>query len=225
MPLQTNYRNIYAQSIRNEPRELQRFTDEVNVHLGAIQSRPSGGQLLRELAEIGDRRNHKLTIHEMEPSRAGPRAQGVLSRHQLERHPNATSFSKINEIAEERYAIKTRNGPNEGSSALISWTAHQTSMGLDSDGDPTGPCASHADKVSLLAHELVHAKHMMAGTWKGNSGSPADPESPAGKEELRAVGLGKYKYSATGEPSENSVRAEHGLPKRKSYHHSGYRSD
>ncbi len=94
---------------------------------------------LRELAEIGGRQNHKLTIHEMEPSRAGPRAQGVLSRHQLERHPNATSFSEINEIAEERYAIKTRNGPNEGSSVLISWTAHQTSMGLDSGWRPHWP--------------------------------------------------------------------------------------
>ncbi|MFC3657402.1 XopG/HopH/AvrPtoH family type III secretion system effector [Xanthomonas hyacinthi] len=151
-------------------------------------------------------------------------AEPVLSRHQLEAHPGVTRFCDIRETAAQLYALKTAGGPNEGSSVVVSWSAHQTSMGLDEDGDPTGPTASHRDKVSLLAHELVHAKHMMAGTWKGCSDDPCDPDTASGKEELRAVGLGKYKYSKTGEPSENSVRAEHGLPKRVSYDASGYRS-
>ncbi|RMN41582.1 hypothetical protein ALQ64_04543, partial [Pseudomonas cannabina] len=38
---------------------------------------------------------------------------------------------------------------------------------------------------------------------------------------LRAVGLDKYRYSLTKKPSENSIRAEHGLPLRMKYmpHH------
>ncbi|UNW13621.1 type III secretion system effector protein [Xanthomonas phaseoli pv. phaseoli] len=35
------------------------------------------------------------------------------------------------------------------------------------------------------------------------------------KEELRAVGVGKYEYRKTRQPSENSIRQEHGLPVRK----------
>ncbi|PPU96340.1 hypothetical protein FZ025_14900 [Xanthomonas hyacinthi] len=63
-----------------------------------------------------------------------------------------------------------------------------------------------------------------------------DPRRPSiGREDLatvpeikfvhNTVELGKYKYSQSREPSENSVRAEHGLPKRVSYHHFGYRSE
>ncbi|AEG71857.1 XopG/HopH/AvrPtoH family type III secretion system effector [Ralstonia solanacearum] len=225
MPIETRFSGIYSQSIVNSDRDLQRFNAEVNVHLDLINSRRTGNQLLNELSEISNRRRHKITIHEMQSSAAGPIAEPVLSRHQLEAHPGLNRFSDIRETAGRQYALKTENGPNEGSSVVVSWTAHQTSMGLDEDGDPTGPTSSNRDKVSLLAHELVHAKHMMAGTWKGSYDDERDPDTAAGKEELRAVGLGKYKYSKSGEPSENSIRAEHGLPKRASYHYSGYRSE
>ncbi len=61
---------------------------------------------------------------------------------------------------------------------------------------------------------------MVAGTWKGGEGEKGDerdPTTPAGKEELRAIGLGKYAYSETGEPSENSIREENGLALRRKY--------
>lgn len=96
---------------------------------------------------------------------------------------------------------------------------------LDSDGDVIGHEESTTDMVSTLSHELVHARHIMAGTWKGSYDNPDDASTNAGKEELRAVGLGKYKYNKTHEPSENSIRAEHGLPKRRSYAWNSYHSD
>ncbi|GKS97691.1 XopG/HopH/AvrPtoH family type III secretion system effector [Acidovorax sp. SUPP2825] len=225
MPIETNYRGVYSQSINDSNRDSQRFNAEVNLHLDTLGSGSTGNQLLNDLVSLSNQRRHKVTIHEMKASPSGPSAEPVLSRHQREQHPTLNSFRDIRETAGRRYALKTQQGPNEGSSVVVTWTAHQTSMGLDEDGDPTGPTSSNRDKVSLLAHELVHAKHMMAGTWKGSYDDSRDPETASGKEELRAVGIGKYKYSETGQPSENSVRAEHGLPKRSSYHYSGYRSD
>jgi hypothetical protein len=44
-------------------------------------------------------------------------------------------------------------------------------------------------------------------------GDRHDPTTKAGKEESRAVGLGKYE----GRPSENSIRAEHGRQLRTQY--------
>ncbi|UXN02209.1 type III secretion system effector protein (plasmid) [Xanthomonas hortorum pv. pelargonii] len=56
----------------------------------------------------------------------------------------------------------------------------------------------------------------MAGTSKAYKGGDRyDETSEAGKEELRAVGVGKYEYRKTRQPSENSIRQEHGLPIRK----------
>lgn len=65
----------------------------------------------------------------------------------------------------------------------------------------------------------------MPNTWwpapgkggEGEKGDERDPTTPAGKEELRAIGLGKYAYSETGEPSENSIREENGLALRRKY--------
>ncbi|WP_216597530.1 M91 family zinc metallopeptidase, partial [Pseudomonas coronafaciens] len=78
--------------------------------------------------------------------------------------------------------------------------------------------------VSLdhYTHELIHAKHHLAGTLKYGgevTRSASSASTPSGKEELRAVGLGKYANS--GEPSENSIRQEHGLPLRRTYARSG----
>ncbi|CTP84532.1 hypothetical protein A6R71_13730 [Xanthomonas translucens pv. arrhenatheri] len=217
MPIQTKYQGIYSQPLNDTKREQERFKEEVNVHLDYLGSRPSGNQLLDELTALSNRQRHKLTICEATPSRNGPVAEPVLSFDQLQRHPEVRGYSQIREVAGTRYALKKEDGPNEGSSVVVSWSAYQTSMGLDRNGYPTGPTRSNNDKVSLLAHELVHAKHMMAGTWKGSYDDPNDASTASGQEELRAVGLGRYEYSLTGKPSENSVRAEHGLPMRTRY--------
>ncbi|CAD1795274.1 type III secretion system effector protein [Xanthomonas arboricola] len=226
MPIQTNYSGIYSQSMSNTPRDQDRFNAEVNVHLDHLNSRPIGNQLLDKLQQLSGKRRHKVTIHEIAPPE-NPGAEPVLSRHQLDAHPELSRFKDIREKAGRSYALKKPGGEkNQGSSVVVSWSARQTSLELDDDGDPTNRATSSPiEKVSVLGHELVHARHMMAGTWKGSYEDDRDPDTPTGKEELRAVGLGKYKYSQSGEPSENSIRAEHGLPKRVSYHHSGYRSE
>ncbi|OAX55575.1 XopG/HopH/AvrPtoH family type III secretion system effector [Xanthomonas graminis] len=217
MPIQTKYQGIYSQALNNTERDEQRFNAEVTVHLDHLGSQPSGNQLLDELTALSNQRRHKLTIREATPSRKGPTAEPVLSYHQLQKHSSLQEYSEIKAVAGRKYALKKEDGRNEGSSVVVSWSPYQTSMGLDRDGYPTGPTRSNNDKVSLLAHELVHAKHMMAGSWKGSYDDPDDASTATGQEELRAVGLEDYEYSLTGKPSENSVRAEHGLPMRTRY--------
>ncbi|QDI02925.1 MULTISPECIES: XopG/HopH/AvrPtoH family type III secretion system effector [Xanthomonas translucens group] len=190
MPIQTKYPGIYSQPLHDTEREQQRFNAEVTVHLDNLGSQPSGNQLLDELTALSNRRSHMLTISEKTPSRRGPRAEPVLSGHQLQRHPRLKSYNEITKVAGDQYALEKDNRPNEGSSVVLLWSAHQTSMGLDRDGYPTGPTASNNDKVSLLAHELVHAKHMMAGTWKGDHDDHDSTSTASGQEELRAVRYG-----------------------------------
>ena len=220
MPVQTNYHGIYAQS-SGHTRSNEDFARCANTHLDAINSGTTGNQLLRQISELARRSDHKLTICKSDH----PTTEPVLSRSQRERHPNLTSYSTIRETAGRAYALKKSWRANEGCSAIICWSSRVSKTILDSDGDAIGHEQSTTDMVSTLGHELVHAKHMMAGTWKGSYEDPLDSSTNAGKEELRAVGLGKYKYRKSHEPSENSIRAEHGLPKRRSYSWENYRTD
>ncbi|MGD7413034.1 M91 family zinc metallopeptidase, partial [Ralstonia pseudosolanacearum] len=87
----------------------------------------------------------------------------------------------------------------------------------DSNGSPKRMRKDSKESFVVLAHEMIHAHHVMAGTSKGGSGDRYDETSEAGQEELRAVGLGAYAHANTGEPTENSIRAEHGLRMRSKY--------
>ncbi|WP_456360005.1 XopG/HopH/AvrPtoH family type III secretion system effector [Xanthomonas arboricola] len=192
MPIKTNYHGIYSQSMSNEPHEQDRFNAEVNVHLDHLDSKKTGNELLNKLQGLSRKRGHKITIHEIARNEK-PGAEPVLSGHQLEAHPDLKTFPQKREEAGRSYALKKRGAEkNEGSSVVVTWSAHHTSIELDEDGDPTGKVTStNNDKVSALGHELVHARHMMAGTWKGSYEDERNPDTPTGKEELRAVGLGE----------------------------------
>ncbi|UYR03401.1 type III secretion system effector protein [Ralstonia pseudosolanacearum] len=183
-----------------------------------MNSRQAGNQLLSELSELCRARRHKITVQELE-SDGEPRSRPVLSRHQIEQHAPRTfreNRDKACELA-EKYDGWLGRKPGEGASVIVDWSMDHSSRTFSASGSPTGTGPSHVDKISQLAHELIHAKHMVAGTWKGRWGDDRDPKTSAGKEELRAVGLGKYEYAKTGEPSENAIRDEHGLPLRRKY--------
>ncbi len=75
----------------------------------------------------------------------------------------------------------------------------------------------NVDKITTLAHELVHARHILSGSSLADGGDRYNPRTGSGKEELRAAGLDNYRYSVTKKPSENSISAEHGLPLRMKY--------
>ncbi|MFV8513131.1 XopG/HopH/AvrPtoH family type III secretion system effector [Ralstonia pseudosolanacearum] len=217
MPIETRYSNLYAQSLVNTREALEDFKQDAHQALDIINSRPAGNQLLSELSELCRARRHKITIHELN-SNEEPCSEPVLSRHQIEEYSPENfreNREKACDLAEKRSGWFGKK-PGEGASVIVSWSMSHSSMTFSANGSPTGTCPSNTDKVSQLAHELVHAKHMVAGTWKGRWGDDRDPTTSAGKEELRAVGLGKY--AETGEPSENAIRAEHGLPLRRKYY-------
>ncbi|MDN4064212.1 MULTISPECIES: XopG/HopH/AvrPtoH family type III secretion system effector [Ralstonia solanacearum species complex] len=221
MPIQTRYSGLYAQSLSNTARDQENYVHDANQALDIINSGRTGNQLLSGLSALCQQRRHKITLHELGQNEE-PSAKPVLSRHQIEQY-EPSNFRENRDQACE-LAGKTngwlgrKNG--EGSSVIVGWSMSHSSMVFNQNGSPTGTCPSETDKISQLAHELVHAKHMVAGTWKGGEGEKGDerdPTTPAGKEELRAIGLGKYAYSETGEPSENSIREENGLALRRKY--------
>jgi hypothetical protein len=98
---------------------------------------------------------------------------------------------------------------SRASSASTQWSPDQ-GMPIESNGE-VRLSGNPEESFVCLGHELVHAKNIMRGTDEGSRGSRTDPSTPAGIEEWRAIGLGDY-YNRS--PSENSIRAEHGLPPR-----------
>ena len=109
-------------------------------------------------------------------------------------------------------AIEVLHKKGKGTSATISWDP-EVALDMDEHGYPS--LVYNAEKSYLvLAHELVHAHRILKGTYTGGKGDRQVSSTPAGKEELRAVGLGKYKHEKI---SENGIRAEHGEPIRKHY--------
>jgi len=116
--------------------------------------------------------------------------------------------------AVKMFSHRKVNGENGlGTNVLVSYNPNET-VAIDVDGYPINMNDGlHA--VAMLAHELVHAYHIMNGTslyskpndvWFRDKGQRL--------EEERATGIGEFRM----EPfSENSVRRELGFPIRASY--------
>ncbi|MFA1013422.1 Type III effector HopH1 [Pseudomonas coronafaciens pv. porri] len=85
-------------------------------------------------------------------------------------------------------------------------------MRLNQNSSPLHLGMDNVDKITTLAHEFVNARHILSGSSLADDGARYNPRTGSGKEELHAAGLENYRYSVTKEPSENSIRAEHGLP-------------
>ena len=150
-----------------------------------------------------------MTIAEI-GAEAQPNTRAVLSASEVEKYDPET-FADNLELAKER----ARKG--KGCNAIIEWSP-QSHIELNSNGSPLRLGSDPEESFVVLAHELIHAQHLLAGTSRAYKGGDRyDETSEAGKEELRAVGVGKYEYRKTRQPSENSIRQEHGLPVRKKY--------
>ncbi|CEJ48977.1 XopG/HopH/AvrPtoH family type III secretion system effector [Xanthomonas citri pv. bilvae] len=208
MPIgQTNFPGIYIStqtSAREEP-----YKTQVESALEKIAAGSSGSALLQGLSTISARKNRKVTIAEI-GAEAQPNTRAVLSASEVEKYDPET-FADNLALAKER----ARKG--KGCNAIIEWSPH-SNIELNSNGSPLRLGSNPEESFVALAHELIHAQHLLAGTSKAYKGGDRyDETSEAGKEELRAVGVGKYEYRKTRQPSENSIRQEHGLPIRKKY--------
>jgi len=138
-----------------------------------------------------------------------------LNPAQRQRYP-AMDYKQQSDKATQLAQKKMLGIKGEGANAEILWAPKQA-LRLNPDGQPTGIKDDDNEQEShlVLAHELVHARRLVKGTSTAGSSSRYDPKSPAGKEEQRAVGIGKP--SNLTRPSENSVRQELGFPLRTAY--------
>ncbi|ADX47300.1 hypothetical protein Acav_3399 [Paracidovorax avenae ATCC 19860] len=195
------------------------FRRDVKEALEKIDSRPSGSRLLQQIEGLATREK-KVTIVEAQAGQA-PVARPRLTPSQIHKLPSSPTQSQFEETL-----LKNAGGSNwrktRGTASEIPWNKYTAEPEVDSRGVPIEG-ANPANAFITLAHELVHAKHHLAGTMMYGGGpvtrEASSSRTDAGREELRAVGLGEY--ASTGEPSENSIRAEHGLPQRTSYSRSG----
>ncbi|WCM94749.1 type III secretion system effector protein [Acidovorax sp. NCPPB 2350] len=205
-------------SIRVGANSSARFRNDVVEALEKINEGPSGRRLLQQIEGLSTREK-VVTIVEaganvapVATARLTPRQQNKLGEHPWQ-HEHDSAIMK--------YAGGSSRFKTRGTASEIPWNKHTAEPNLSRQGVPTE--GTNPDEAFItLAHELVHAKHHLAGTMKGDGTLTRDAScasTPSGKEELRAVGLGKYANS--GEPSENSIRREHGLPKRETYSLSG----
>lgn len=179
---------------------------QVDDALTKLASKANGLSLLQALNNNSSSSKGRLV--EIKVTTDSSHAAAFLTREQ--RHKYKIDESEITLNNDKAVDILHRKG--QGTSATVFWNP-EVAVTLDAAGRPS--LVYDAQKSYLvLAHELVHAHRILKGTYTGGVGDRQDRSTPAGKEELRAVGLGKYKNEKL---SENGIRKEHGEPLRKSY--------
>nr|WP_113865162.1 XopG/HopH/AvrPtoH family type III secretion system effector [Brenneria salicis]NMN91691.1 NleD-like pathogen effector protein (putative zinc metallopeptidase) [Brenneria salicis ATCC 15712 = DSM 30166]RBP65749.1 NleD-like pathogen effector protein (putative zinc metallopeptidase) [Brenneria salicis ATCC 15712 = DSM 30166] len=196
------------------------FENDVVESLNRIQSGPSGRRLLQKISEESTNEKH-VTISEANAGQA-PVARPRLTLSQMSKlgsNPTQREFESM--LIKESTSSSFIN--KKGTASEIPWSKMAAEPEVNSSGVPIAG-ANPDNAFIALAHELIHANHHLAGTSKYGGSVTRDASSAltkSGKEELRAVGLGKYEFERTGKPTENSIRREHGLPLRTKYSRSG----
>lgn len=177
-----------------------------------LRTTRSGTLLLNRIRNVSTDEK-KLMIRVNDNVKTGH--MGFLTASQIDKFKMPTNTSDPDHKAAVRmFSHKKFDGTNgDGTNVVVSYNPRQ-SIGIDVDGFPVNMNDGRHPEA-MLAHELVHAFHLMNGTslathkndvWFYGKGQRM--------EEERATGLGEYRL----EPfSENSVRAELGLPLRASY--------
>lgn len=185
------------------------FPNQVNEALGKIAQGETGKQLLDQLkpyAENGKRVTIKATT--IETSIRALLTQSQSEKYGIPETATIASNEKATELA-QKVGLRKKG---EGTAAEIQWNP---SIGLVLNDDGVPIATNNANKAYLaLAHELVHGRRIVKGTFSGGIGDRYDPQTRAGKEERRAVGIGEFAHKT---PSENSIRAEHGEQLRTAY--------
>lgn len=193
------------------------FLADARAALVDIASQPVGLGLLTAISAACVQNGHRVTI---EYSGAGAMAAPLANPSDVERKkiqkvaPDSPTIDVAAMLAlpELRAILGVWDGvnprtvaPNTGTSAAVTWNP----------ADP-GPPGFPRPSFVGLAHELIHALHYVSGTcYRSATGALADlGNSGLMEEEMRTVGLFAY---ANEVPSENAIRAEHGIGLRTSY--------
>ena len=173
--------------------------------LGKIYNRDIGKKLIDKITDLStEDKKIMITLHYDSPSFSFPE----LSHRQKVKSGLYPYGSNVDNVIEAERISRKRGlfQKGEGVSAHIYYNP------TDKTIDPEHPNELEEEGFISLAHELIHCMRYMKGTSRANNfGNYPDRESII--QEKRAIGLHQFGIKTI---TENNIRKEHGLPKRKS---------
>ncbi len=198
-----SFRHIFIE----ESEEFFGFFQEVEYCLTKIVSGHAGHELLKTIKRYTRNDRYVIILYDKHKNYCSP----FLSQQQLDNLGNPdylTAAGIASRLATRRLLCR-----GHGASAEVHFCPFY-SLKIDQDGYPSKDYSRPEKSYLALAHELLHAMRIMKGSASPAEGDRYDPRSPAGREELRVVGLSSFYGKRL---SENSIRREHGEPLRLHY--------
>jgi len=174
--------------------------------LEKIKSGKNGSRIINEIARFSNRDKalEIMVSDEGHNETGGDLTYTQQKKYNLDFHTDFSEYkSKVVELASNGEGVKPLVYFNPNVSVIIdkeerSWVVKDT-----------------RDAFTSLAHELIHAYHLVKGTSKSTANEAVyDAHGSQLEEEDRAVGAGAYWGNTF---SENGVREDHGLPLRAEY--------
>jgi len=202
----------FERASRIEPKikisfENLRQLQDIESALEMIKSGQNGARILSEIARVSTGEKNLLI---MDAGNGASETGGELTPVQESRYGLNLNTSPHQQYMKKLLEVSS-NG--EGAKSIIFYNPN-ISVGIDND-DHSWVVKTRKEAFVSLAHELIHAFHVMNGTSKAAGlNAIMNKNSPQKEEEDRATGIGRYAGSTF---SENGVRADHDLPLRASY--------
>jgi hypothetical protein len=221
--------------VNSENRRLYKGNSTVTPHIsiyGTPEFHAETNNALKKISEGPDGEGQKLINGFRRPARKGKRltivetgqSQSQTIAKLNEQQAARSKYRRFGETQKEDAATKLaqkgflriKSLKGEGANAETSWNPYRK-LELDDQGRPTeyadDETGENSKSYLTLANQMIHARRIVRGTY---SGSPQDtdrqnPSTPAGQEEMRAIGLN------TNRVSENSIRRENSEPERSQY--------
>jgi hypothetical protein len=196
--------------------EALKFQSRTFINLSVIRSKPIGSDLLSLISK--------------RCQGYGIKTQGMRCKIMLGRGTLADGLAPPFAVPSPEYfdeALEATRAIGGGGkrSTRVSWSVYGRSFAIAGVGNSASAIYNpfiNYDQFLLprirvptppfiaLAHELIHCLHTLSGDWVSRR-ALADRIKV---EEARTVGAGHYNQTRI---SENAIRAEHGLPKRRFY--------
>lgn len=187
------------------------FDGVVRTALKTIASKPVGEGLLRGISKGCLAGRHKLIIEYTATFTMAAPLDDVSAPSRKKLQPATPGEEKldINKLVSVPGVLAVQEGPvfvhGGGTSAVVCFKHTDK-----------GPPHARRPAFIGLAHELIHAYHYILGScYRAPCGGiMSGQDTGLMEEEMRTTGVGAYSKET---PSENAIRAEHGIPLRSSY--------
>ena len=191
------------------------FSDSENARIAAenalakIKSGRNGANLINSIVNVQTPEKYvqiRATYDERETN-------GTLARLTQSQMNNYTKDLKPDTLPYNREAFK--NATNGEGVRPVVWYNPNHTVHVNSQGEPKLVYNDPSQSFVGLAHELVHAYHMIKGDQYGSDPrTSAHDDDEHFRDEVRAVGFSIYSNNPL---SENAIRADHNIPLRQGY--------